>query len=194
MIISISGVPGSGKTSVAKLLAARLEMPFYSIGSLRGKMALERGITIDELNTLGETNAITDTSVDDYQRELGKKENAFVIEGRLSWHFIPHSYKIFLDCEPHEAARRIFETRQKMSDTDTASDRRDEPLYESVLEAEREISNRISSDDRRYVKYYGVNYRDTSHYDLVIDTTKMKGAEETANVILARISGSKKMS
>ena len=94
MIISISGVPGSGKTSVGKLIAEQKGWPFYSIGGLRGKMALDRGITLDELNRLGETDPTTDTSVDDYARELGKKEDNFVIEGRLSWYFIPHAFKI----------------------------------------------------------------------------------------------------
>ncbi|MBU0540313.1 AAA family ATPase, partial [Patescibacteria group bacterium] len=67
MIITISGVPGSGKTTVAKILAERLGMKFYSMGDLRGKMATERGLTIDELNKLGETEAFTDNDVDTYQ-------------------------------------------------------------------------------------------------------------------------------
>ena len=65
MIISIGGVPGSGKTSVAKILGQRLSMAFYSMGGLRAKMATERGLTIDELNALGEKDRTTDTSVDD---------------------------------------------------------------------------------------------------------------------------------
>src|SRR5689334_16245543 len=100
MIISITGAPGTGKTSVGKLLAKRLGYNFYSVGDLRGKMAMERGLTIDELNKLGEKDASTDTMADDYQRELGRKEDNFIIEGRLSWHFIPHSFKVFLKCSP----------------------------------------------------------------------------------------------
>src|SRR5260221_8570041 len=147
MIISISGVPGSGKTSVAKLLAKQRGMTFYSMGGLRGKMALERGITIDELNRLGETDPTTDTSVDDYQRELGKKEDNFVIEGRLSWHFIPNSFKIFLGCDLHEAAKRIYGARKNETSRD------DEPLYANVEQAEKDIANRMASDDLRYQKY-----------------------------------------
>ena len=183
MILSISGVPGSGKTSVAKILAQRLGMTFHSMGGLRGKMALERGITINELNVQSETDATTDMSVDDYQRELGKKEDHFVIEGRLSWHFIPHSFKIFLDCDPREAARRIFDAKQHANDME----RRDEPLDASVEDTERDIAARMASDDLRYAKYYGVNYRDLSQYDLVIDTTKMRGPEETADAILTQL-------
>lgn len=180
MIISISGVPGSGKTSTAKLLAERLGVPFYSMGDLRGKMALERGMTIDALNKLGETEAFTDKEVDDYQRELGEKEKDFVIEGRLSWHFIPHSFKVLLLCDLHEAARRIFEARRSRAE----KDRSDEPAYSSAEDVERSITERTASDVRRYQKYYGVDYRDPSHFDLVIDTTALNGPEATVEKIL----------
>lgn len=181
MIISISGVPGSGKSSVAKILAKRLGMPYYSMGGLRGKMAIERGISIDELNRLGEEDRTTDTSVDEYQKELGTKEDNFVIEGRLSWHFIPHSFKIFLDCDPHEAARRIFNARR------TETGREDEPQYASVEEVEREIEARVASDARRYRKYYDVDARNRSAFDLVLDTTRASGPEAVADQILAAL-------
>lgn len=184
MIISISGVPGSGKTTVAKRLAEKCGMPFYSIGGLRGSMAIERGMTIAALNMLGETDKTTDTSVDEYQRNLGATKDDFVIEGRLSWHFIPHSFKIFLDCDPHVAAQRIFHAR--LHDAE-GSDRLDEPLYANVEQAQQEIKKRMASDDLRYAKYYGVNYRDSSHYDLVVDTTNMVDAEATTDAILARL-------
>lgn len=182
MIITISGVPGSGKTSVAKILAEKLGMKFYSMGSLRGKMALERGMTIDELNAIGETDKTTDTSVDDYQRELGTKEDNFIIEGRLSWHFIPRSTKIFLACDPKEAAQRIFTARKRSSEG-----REDEPVYATPEDAAREIEKRTASDVLRYEKYYGVDYRDPSHYDIVIDTTNKQSAQETAEEILSRL-------
>jgi cytidylate kinase len=183
MILSISGVPGSGKTSVGKILAEKLGMNFYSVGGLRGKMALERGISIDELNKIGEQDATTDTSVDDYQRELGTKEDDFVIEGRLSWHFIPTSFKIFLTCDPKESARRIFEGQRARD----GKERGDEKVYESVEETQKAIENRVASDMLRYQKYYQLNYQDSSNYDLVLDTTSMKGPDETATAILAAL-------
>lgn len=182
MIITISGMPGSGKTSAAKLIAERLGMPFYSVGGLRGKMALDRGITIDELNKLGESDRSTDALADDYQRELGAKEDHFVIEGRLSWYFIPHSIKIFLTCDSAEAAHRIFLARRQASEG-----RGDEPLYATEADAAAQISQRIASDVRRYQTHYGLDYQDPSHYDLVIDTTHFQNATETAEAILAAI-------
>jgi cytidylate kinase len=185
MILSISGVPGSGKTSVAKLLAKRLGMNMYSIGDLRGKMAKERGVTIDELNAIGENDATTDTSVDDYQKELGNKEDNFVIEGRLSWHFIPHSFKIFLTCDESQAAQRIYEAKKS-----SKSERSDEPLYSSEQDALDAIKKRITSDKLRYKKYYDLDYQDPKNYDLVVDAGKTKSAEETADIILNHLRSS----
>ncbi len=174
MIISISGVPGSGKTTLAKLLAERLNVPFYSVGGLRGKMAMERGLTIDQLNALGEQDKTTDTSVDDYQRELGRKEKDFVIEGRLSWHFIPHSFKVFLYCDPKEAARRILESKHE---------RPDEALPDDLDQAAEIVKNRMASDARRYQTIYGLDYLDKAHYDLYLDVTRTEKPEHSAEKV-----------
>lgn len=181
MILTISGVPGSGKTTVAKILSDKLGMPYYSMGGLRAKLAEERKISLDELNAIGETDPTTDTSVDDYQRELGKTTDNFIVEGRLSWYFIPNSIKIFLSCESHEAAKRIFESRKY------TKNREDEPMYRNVEETRKTIEERIASDVRRYASIYGVDYREPSHYDFVIDTTTLTGPEATANIILEHI-------
>src|SRR3989338_9370245 len=130
MIITITGLPGSGKTTLIKQLSEKLGVLWYSVGNLRGKMAEERGMTIDELNTLGETEVFTDKDVDEYQKKLGKSNESFVIDGRLSWHFIPNSFKIFLDVNPDVGARRIFEASQK-------GERGDEKKYESVEEVKQ---------------------------------------------------------
>lgn len=178
MIISITGGPGTGKTSVGKELAKRLGYRFYSVGDLRGKMALERGLTINELNKAGEADASTDIPIDDYQRELGKKEDNFVIEGRLSWHFIPHSFKVLLTCDLNEAARRIYEARKHAPE-----ERKDEPPYASIEEAKQAIEERIASDVRRYQKYYHIDYRDPAHFDLVVETAPIHGSDAVTDIV-----------
>lgn len=178
MIISITGGPGTGKTSVGKELAKRLGYHFYSVGDLRGNMALERGITIDELNAQGETDDSTDVPIDNKQRELGQTEDNFVIEGRLSWHFIPHSFKVLLTCELNEAARRIYEARKTRPD-----DRKDEHPYASVEDAKEAIQKRIASDVRRYQKYYNLDYRDPTHFDLVVETAPINGSDAVTDLV-----------
>ncbi len=166
MIITLSGYPGSGKSTVAKLLAERLGYKRYSMGDLRGKTAQGHSMTIDEWNAHGEGNQETDVPVDEYQHELGLKEDNFIIDGRLSWHFIPHSFKVFLDVDGKEGARRIFEHAKTGA-------RKDEHVYKSAEEVATWARERTASDNRRYQKYYGVTWDTPSHFDLVIDTTQM---------------------
>jgi len=166
MIIALSGMAGSGKSTVKSLLAKRLGYKAYSVGDLRGKMALERGITIDELNTIGLEQDFTDKEADAYQERLGKEENNFVIDGWLSWLFIPHAVKVFLNVDPDEGARRIYEAKKH-----NPNGRKDEPVYPSIEAAKAAITERTASNVTRYKKWYNADFLDLSHYDLVIDTT-----------------------
>lgn len=179
MILSLAGDPGSGKTSVAKILGERLGYRWYSMGDLRGKMAIERGMTLEEFNTMGETDASTDTIVDDYQKKLGETEDNFIIDGKLGWHFIPHSFKLFLSCDLNEAARRIFAAHLAKDGSRT-----DEKAAETVEEVRASLDRRIASDATRYQKHYGLIVRDKSQYDFVFDTTHCSGPQETAEKIL----------
>jgi len=175
MIITISGMPGSGKTTVAKLLAKKLRLKFYSIGDLRGRMAMEHGLTIDQLNEIGMREEWTDREADEYQKKLAEKEKDFVIESRLGFYFIPQSLKIFLDVDITTAAQRIF----KVS-------RPDEKKRKSVKETLESIKKRTESDRMRYKKYYNVDFTDRSQYDIVIDTTNLT-VEQVADKIIREI-------
>lgn len=162
MIITISGNPGSGKSTVAKEIAKELNYNFYSIGDLRGKMAMERGLTIDQLNKIGENEAWTDNDADAYQAELGKKEDNFVVDSWLGFHFIPHSIKIFLKVDRKESAKRVFKNQ-----------REDEEKKETIEEVEEMLAKRAEHSKQRYLKYYNIDYLDLNHYDLVLDTTNL---------------------
>ncbi|UCC91481.1 MAG: cytidylate kinase family protein [Candidatus Aenigmatarchaeota archaeon] len=178
MIITISGLPGSGKSSVAKLLAKRLKMKRYYMGEMRREIARKRGITLEELNRLGEKKEWTDKTVDDYQRELGKKEDNFIIEGRTSFFFIPNSIKIFLDVDIKTGAERIFKVIEN-----EGANQRNEGDFKTIDEAEKAIRERIRSDRKRYKKYYGIDFLDRSHYDMVIDTTDLKISQVVEKII-----------
>ncbi|OHB20619.1 MAG: hypothetical protein A3J67_02825 [Parcubacteria group bacterium RIFCSPHIGHO2_02_FULL_48_10b] len=170
MIITIAGVPGAGKTMMAHMLAAHFGIPNYSIGDMRALMARERGLTLDELNTLGERESFTDHEVDEYQRRLGKSGKSCVVEGRLSWYFIPHSFKVFLDVNPEVGAQRIFQIVKK--DAKHLNNRR----YLSIDDVREMIQYRSASDGKRYLKYYGIDVISRSNFDLVIDTTNLEPA------------------
>ncbi|HLD18232.1 MAG TPA: cytidylate kinase family protein [Patescibacteria group bacterium] len=173
MMIALSGLPGAGKTTLAKHLADFFGIRWYSMGDLRGRMAQERGITIDALNELGMQDPSTDREVDDYQQKLGTSGESFVIDGWMTWYFIPQAFKLFLCVDPMEGARRVFETKRHLSGG------KDEPEYLSVEETRRVLEARVANSRERYRKYYGMDFLDSSHYDAFLDTTAYERPEQT---------------
>jgi len=164
MIITINGKPGSGKSSLATMLADRLGLAYYDIGALRREAARAKGMTLEEYNRWGETTDETDRDVDAFQEKLGKEKDNLVITGRTSFYFIPHSVKIFLDVSMHDAAKRIFNDKK-------LNDRNETSNVSSLDEVERSLNERMRSDNLRYKKYYNIDVYDTSLYDFVLDTS-----------------------
>lgn len=162
MIITITGKPGSGKSTVGKLLAKELGYEYFSGGDLRGKIALDRGITIDELNKIGEAERWTDEECDKLIEKMGKERDSLILDSRTAWHFVPKSFKVFLDVDLMEAAKRVFKDQ-----------RPDEEKASSAKELHGRMKARMESDAQRYKKWYGIDYLDAKNYDLVIDTTKL---------------------
>lgn len=171
MIITLSGAAGSGKSTIAQRLATELKWPRYYIGAIRREEARKRGLSLEEYNKLGETDPQTDIDVDEYQKKLGQEEDNFIIEGRTSWHFIPHSLKIYLDVSLDEAAKRVFLSLQKNDDRNEGKDLK---TLETVKDS---IQRRAESDALRYRKYYDLDVNDKDHYDLYLDTTSLNPNE-----------------
>ncbi len=174
MIISLSGKPGSGKSTVAKKLARDLGFERYYIGGLRRKAAKKMGLTLAEFNKKGESDADTDKEFDAIVEELGKTKDNFIIESRTAFLLIPHSIKIFLDITEAEGAKRIWQSLQT-PDGRSRNEAKNLKTYEDVL---RSVYERLRSDKKRYLKHYQVNVFDKQHYDLFLDTTKLNPDEE----------------
>jgi len=175
MKITISGTPGSGKSTMGKLLAEKLNYTYYDMGEVRRELAKKHKMTLEELNKLGEREDWTDTQADALSVEIGKKHDNFVFVARLAYHFIPGSVKIYLECDIKEGAKRIFK------------DKRTGEKYESIKEMEKKLNERMESDKLRYLKYYDINPYNKSNYDIVIDTTFLS-VEEVLERILDVVS------
>ncbi|PIY60223.1 hypothetical protein COY95_02890 [Candidatus Woesearchaeota archaeon CG_4_10_14_0_8_um_filter_47_5] len=178
MKISISGMPGAGKSTVAKMLAANLGLRHYYMGGIRRTIAAGRGMTLEEFNTLGEKDFSTDKVVDEYQEKLGREEDNFIIEGRTSYFLIPDSFKVFLEVDLREGAGRIFKELHE-------SDARNEGSFASEKEMLASLRRRLASDRKRYMKYYNRDCFDHANFDLVVDTTKLTPEQVVGRILEA---------
>ncbi|MCX6807660.1 MAG: nucleoside monophosphate kinase, partial [Patescibacteria group bacterium] len=107
MKITISGDPGSGKGTVANLLVKKLKWPVINAGDFKREIAFQKNMNILEFSkkyTTAELDDMIDSNTKDF---CAKNENA-IIDGRRAWFHVPDSFKVFLKCDPDEAAKRIY--------------------------------------------------------------------------------------
>lgn len=175
-IISLGGLPGSGKSTVNTILTDKLGYDTFSIGDYCRKMAIARGMTLEAFNELVATTKELDVLIDKELKDIEAHRDNMVIDSHLAFHFVPSSFKVFLRITPEESARRIFgdsqaELRKKSGDT-----------METLEEAHERTKKRILNHRERYMKHYGIDPYESSQYDLVIDTMAQT-PKEIADII-----------
>jgi len=177
MRITISGPPGSGKTTVAEKLSNRLSMELVVGGRIFREWAKKMNVSLSDFSEIAEEKDRIDRSMDDYLLSILKEKDSIIVESRLAgWlchlNGIP-AFKVFIDASEEVRIKRITES------LDTRSGESGEDVIRATRERER-------SEAERYRKYYGIDYGDTSIYDLIVDSTE-KSADEVAEVIVSAL-------
>jgi len=176
-IITICGGLGSGKSSTAKKVAEILGFKHFSSGDFFRQVGLELGLSVTETNTRAETDPKIDEMTDQKLRDM-RNADKVVIDSRTAYHWIPESFKVYLELPPEIAKNRILNS-----------------IKENVLRAESEqattseevfqkMTTRFESEQKRYWDLYKINNKDMSQFDLVIDTNKNNLAE-VVDIIVA---------
>jgi cytidylate kinase len=162
-IITIAGRPGSGKSATAKAVASTLGFQHFSSGDLFRMIGDELGIDVLQANLTAEKDAEIDRRVDQRLGELGRTKDKLVIDSRLAWHWIPTSFKVFLDLNLEMAAERILKNIDEAR-MESEHIPRDPKIYAKMLK------DRLESESRRYQAKYQIDAYDKRNFDLVIDT------------------------
>ncbi len=164
-IITICGGLGSGKSSTAKLVAKELGFQHFSSGDFFRQVGIELGLSINELNKRAETDPKIDEMTDQKLRDMNDSSKV-VIDSRTAYHWIPESFKVYLELPPEIAMHRIMndlkenKLRQQTEGTATADE-----IYTKIKE-------RFESEQKRYWDLYKINNTEKSNFDLVVDTNK----------------------
>ena len=171
--ISLAGDLGSGKSTVSKILIERLGASYYSTGAICRAIAASHGMTIVEMNKYMETHPEIDHEIDDGLRALSDKNENMIIDSRMAWHFVKDTFRVYMTTELEESAKRILRANRE---GDHAS---------SLEEMAEEIRARKASERLRYREQYGVDCKDLSNYDLVVDSTYASPEDVAACILTA---------
>ena len=167
LVIAVSGLPGSGKTTLAKALARSLGLRYVSLGRVFRAIARERGVTVEELSLIAESDPSIDKEIDDLSvREAVK--GCVVIDGHLSaWILKDRAHLKLLVTAPLDIR------------VERVARRDGKPLSKALSE----VRVREESERRRFLKFYGIDINDLSVFDVIISTYKF-GVDEVIDIAL----------
>lgn len=161
MILTISGLHGTGKSTVAKKIAASLGLKFYSTGDAFRELGKDMNMTLEEFTQYVEKIPEIDLKLDDKILTIAKQGNV-IIDSQLGGFLLESiaNFKILLTCSLETRVKRMAE--------------RDQTSYEESL---KETSLREKSELERFKKLYNIDISDQikikKTFNLIIDTENL---------------------
>jgi CMP/dCMP kinase len=176
LVICISGMAGTGKSTLAKKLAKKYGLKYYSGGDALRALAAEKGFdsygtgwweTSGGLSFLEQrkVDPSFDRAVDEKLLEYASEGNVLLDSWTMPW-LVKEGFKIWLSASVERQAERIAQ--------------RDKMTVEQALQALKEKEARTKAI---YKQLYGfVLGEDFKPFNLVLDTDNL-GAEEVFEVL-----------
>ena len=185
-IITISGEPVSGKSTVVKLIRDKYEKMGYkvqiiSVGNIFRQLIQEeyyrtypdrKNVSLTDIQTdedFKEKRNRIDKMVDSEVARRGQlineaehPNNVYIIDSRLAWSNIPESYAIRLTVNEKIAGQRVFNDQTRGV----------EDKFYSLDEAIEQTRKRKLSEIERYKERYGVDLTNPDNYDLILERNK----------------------
>lgn len=164
MIIAISGLSGCGKNTVGEKIAAKLSL--RPVRMSFKEEAARRRISLMELQAIaGSDGGALDKELDAKIGEEAAKGSCVVMTWLGPWMVKNADLRIWLNASVEERARRVS-GRDKMTQA----------------QAKKHVRARDKDNIMRYKKYYGIDIRDRSIFDLEISTNRFN-PDQSAEII-----------
>jgi cytidylate kinase len=166
LVLAISGLHGSGKSTYARALAEAYELRLVSAGEFFRRIAKERGLTLEQLTEEAKKNVEIDRLIDEMTKQEAIKGNV-VLDGQLSaWMSQDKAdVKIFFTAPDDVRFGRIAR-RDKMS----------------IEAAKKQTLMREAIQKERFMQLYGIDPADLSIYDVIFDTN-LQSLDENINIL-----------
>ena len=167
VVICISGMTGSGKSTVAKRLADKYGLGYFSGGNALRTLAQEEGYdsgvrgwweTAEGLNFLQQRmgDPTFDKKIDEKLLELAKKGNIVLDSWTMPW-LLNEGFKVWLEASPQVRAKRVTNR---------------EPI--SVEEALNALTKKDERTRQIYKSLYGFDLgHDLTPFNLVLATDEL---------------------
>jgi cytidylate kinase len=153
LVITVSGLHGSGRSTHARMLAEVFGLRYVSSGTIFRQMAEERGVALNDMSKLSDEDPYFDKLIDERTKEETKK-GGVVVDATLSgWMAQEPNLRIFLTT-PLEARMSRIASREGIS----------------IEAAREETLVREASERERFKTYYGIDIADLSIYDVILNT------------------------
>lgn len=171
MLVTISGLPGSGTSTASRAVATALGLDHLDGGQVFRALAAEKGLDLAEFGRMAEADPSIDLELDTRLAERGRTGDV-VLESRLAGWIARNEglvgLRVWLACDDGERARRVAEREGRTPN-----------------EARRLNEAREASEAQRYRDYYAIDIADLTIYDLIVDTTVTPKAEVAATIVEA---------
>lgn len=169
MLITLSGLPGSGTSTVARGAAAALELDHVDGGTIFRALAAERGLSLAAFAELAEGDRSIDEALDARLVEHALAGDVLLesrLAGWLATRAAAPGLRVWIHCDEVERARRV-------------GGRDGHDLDEALA------TNRVreASERARYLTYYDIDLGDRSVYDLVLDSTERGPDDLIAEIV-----------